>query len=147
MQLAVHVLLCFGALLSYLLEFLQHSAQSHKFGEVHLDPLWPAFSSRVSRWTAFILIAPDKCFPWHTISPSSPLFVVFHMPKHFNDTGFQVFSGLAELMKQGSYRAEQSADPFFFWKAKHATERQDLEESDKGHVVGLFRDSLVFLPF
>lgn len=113
--------------LCYLLELRQHLAQSHKFGVT-----WPAFSSRVSWWTAFILIAPDKCFPWHTISPSSHLFVLFHMPKHFNDIGFQAFSGLAELMKQGSYRAEQSADLFFFSRRQNkarrerkATERED----------------------
>ncbi len=36
---------------------------SHKVGGVNLDPLRPAFFSRVSRWTAFILNAPDKRFP------------------------------------------------------------------------------------
>lgn len=117
-------------------------------------PLWPAFSSRVSRWTAFILIAPDKCFPWHTISPPPPsLVVLFHMPKHFNDIGFQAFSSLAELMEQGSYRAEQSADLFFLEgktrrKGREKKQRgKDLEESDKGHVLGLLGDSLIILHF
>lgn len=34
------------------------------------------------------------------------LVVLFHMPKHFNDMVLQAFAGLAELMEQGSYRAE-----------------------------------------
>lgn len=79
------------------------------------------------------------------------------MPKHFNDIGFQAFSGLAELMEQGSYRAEQSADFYFFYffsgrqnkerGKRNATEGEDFEDSDKGHVLGLLRDSLIILHF
>jgi len=41
-----------------------------------------------------------------TLLPS--LLVLFHMSKHFNDIGFQAFSGLAELMAKGSDGTEQS---------------------------------------
>lgn len=73
--------------------------------------------------------------------------VLFHMPKHFNDIGFQAFSGLDGLMEQGSYRAKQSADFFFFFfSGRQNNERgkrkaiEDFEEPDKGHVLGLLRD-------
>lgn len=49
----------------------------------------------------------------YRLSSLPSLLVLFHMPKHLNDICFQAFSGLAELMERGSYRAEQSADLFF----------------------------------
>lgn len=125
---------------------------NHKVGVVHLDPLWPVFLSRVYRWTVFILIAPDKRFPWHSISPSSHFLSFSSTCLSILTTGFQAFSGLAELMEQGSYRAEQSADCFSGRQNKERGRREameggvDFEDSDKGHVLGLLRDSHYF-PF
>lgn len=67
-------------------------SHAHTFG-----PFGPLFE-RLCRWTAFMLIPPD----------TASLLILFHMPL-LNDRGFQAFSGMAELMEGGSYRAEQSA--------------------------------------
>lgn len=58
----------FGALLYFTFRLASAFGSKSQIWPIR-TPLWPAFSSRVSRRTAFILIAPDKCFPWHTISP------------------------------------------------------------------------------
>lgn len=56
---------------------------------------------------------PDNISSHIQFHPPPISCVLYHMPKHFNNVGFQAFSSLAELMEQGSYRAEQSADLFF----------------------------------
>lgn len=56
---------------------------------------------------------PDNISSHIQFHPPPISCVLYHMPKHFNNVGFQAFSSLAEMMEQGSYRAEQSADLFF----------------------------------
>lgn len=51
------------------------------------------------------------------------------MPKHFNDKGFQAFSVLAELMDQGSYRAEQSED------CEGKTSREGVQKQRRGKIL------------
>lgn len=77
------------------------------------------------------------------------------MPKHFNDIGFPAFSGLAELMGQWSYRAEQSAAFFPPLRLEGKTRRKGAEKEWKEKilrsqirdVLGLLRDSLIILHF
>lgn len=56
------------------------------------------------------------------------------MPKHFNDIGFEAYSGLVELMEQGCYTAEQSAD-FFLWKAKQGEREEKSNEGGRFYEV------------
>lgn len=91
---------------------------------------------------------------WHltNVSPdhftSSHLVLLFHMAKHFNDIGLQAFSGLNQWSKGPT---EQNN---LFWKAKQGEREkkqamvgEDFENSDKRHMLGLFRDSLIILHF
>lgn len=120
----------FGALLYFTFRLASAFGSKSQIWPIR-TPLWPAFSSRVSRRTAFILIAPDKCFPWHTISPFPPsLVVLFRMPKHFNDTGFQAFSSLAELMERGPTE-QNNLQTFFFWKAKQGAREEKRNRGGK----------------
>lgn len=54
--------------------FFSSRTKSQSWCGLFEAPLWPAWFSRVSRWTAVTLILLTT-FPWHTISPSSNLFV------------------------------------------------------------------------
>lgn len=60
------------------------------------------------------------------------------MPKLFNDKGFQAFSGLAELVEQGSYRAEKSAAKQDKRDEKCNAERQILRSLIRD-ILGLLR--------
>lgn len=100
-----------------------------------VDPLWPAVFSKVSMCNSFHTDGTWQTFPL-TYRPS--LVVLFHMPKLFNDKGFQAFSGLAELVEQGSYRAEKSAAKQDERDEKCNAERQILRSLIRD-ILGLLR--------
>lgn len=96
-----------------------------------------------STWQTFPLTFHFTLLPF--------LVVLFHMPKHFN---YRLPGFLWPGWIDGA-RVLQSRTicRLFFWKAKQGEREErsnggggDFEDSDKGHVLGLLRDSHYF-PF
>lgn len=120
---------------------------------------WPSLDSLLSCWdamthvllrvqTAFMLIAPDKHFPWYIISPSSHLLSFSSSRLLF----LRTWTPLAWLYwwNQRSCRAEHSAGRFLFstrrQKAREMRTRKRGQESDKGHVGPAQGSSLSLFP-
>lgn len=122
---------------------------------------WPSLDSFLSCWdavthllfrvqTAFMLIAPDKHFPWYIVSPSSHLLSLSSTRLLF----LRTWAPLAWLYwwNQRSCRAEHSARRFFFFfpmrrqKAQEMRTRKRGQKSDKGHVGPAQWSSLSLFP-
>lgn len=145
-----------SAACTFFLHFFFSPSPGHKVRVVHLDPLWPAFLSRVSGLTAFILIAPDKRFPWHTISPSFPLL-------SFSSTCLSILTtqasrlSLAWLNWWSKGTEQNNLQTFFFFfsgrqkqgerRRRRAIKRGEILRSQIKDVLRLLRDSLIILHF